>query len=226
MQGKTLLILAVVLLCAGNMALAFEEGSILELPEVQKDGDMSLERALALRRSVRNFTPTPLEVEHVAQLLWAAQGITCPQRSFRTAPSAGALYPLKVYVAVGDVEGLEQGVYVYDPQEHSLKALLEGDRRENLYRQALHQGPVLEAPAVFIIAARYEILEPRYGGRAQRYAVLEAGHVAQNLCLQAVALQMGSVVIGAFDDGGIHDVLDFSEEEYPLYLIPVGYPDL
>jgi len=167
---------------------------------------------------VREFSSTPLTLEETSQLLWAAQGLTHPA-GYRTAPSAGALYPLEVYVV------LPEGVYHYDPDGHRLDLHLSGDACPALYAAALRQDPIMDAPAVFVIAAVYERTAVKYGKeRSPRYVHLEAGHAAQNLLLQAVALDLGAVPIGAFYDDEVKKVLALPQDQQPLYLIPVGHP--
>ncbi len=190
----------------------------IELPAPRLKGTLTLEEALARRRSVREFTGDALTLEEIGQLLWAAQGITHPTGK-RTAPSAGALYPLEVYVI------LPESVYHYDPQEHSLRLHLQGDLRPGLYEAALAQEAVLRAPAVFAIAAVYARTAQKYGEeRSPRYVHLEAGHAAQNLLLQAAALDLGAVPIGAFYDEEVRAALALPVDHRPLYLIPVGHP--
>ena len=189
------------------------------LPKPQLEGTMSLEEALAERRSVREFSDKLLTLEEFSQLLWAAQGITHPD-GYRTAPSAGALYPLEVYVVT------PEGIYHYDPDDHRLRLHNPGDVRPALHAVALQQDPVLNAPAVFVISAVYERTAKKYGKeRSLRYVHLEAGHAAQNLLLQAVALKLGAVPIGAFNDGEVKKVLTLPVDQQPLYLIPVGHPE-
>ena len=189
----------------------------IALPSPARSGHMSLEAALARRRSVREFSNRPLSDQDLSQLLWAAQGITHPE-GLRTAPSAGALYPLELYVAYA------AGLYRYDPQRHELQRRSERDLRPALYRAALEQESVREAPAVFLITAIYGRTARKYGDtRSPRYVHMEAGHAAQNLLLQAVALGLGAVPIGAFHDAQVQKVLGLAAEEYPLYLIPAGY---
>ncbi len=194
-----------------------EAEEVIVLPAPRQQGSLSLEEALAGRRSIREYGPRPLTWEEIGQLLWAAQGITSPQ-GFRTAPSAGALYPLEVYVV------LPEGVYHYLPQAHQLRRTAAGDHRGALGNAAVRQRPVYEAPAVFVIAGVYQRTAAKYGQRAERYVHLEAGHAAQNLLLQAVALGLGAVPIGAFHDDQVRAVLGLSANETPLYLIPVGAP--
>ena len=196
----------------------FARTAATPLPEPVLVGRMSLEEALEQRRSIRAFASTPLTTARLGQLLWAAQGIT-DHRGFRTAPSAGGLYPLEVYVATAE------GSYHYEPHGHRLLVLSQTDTRAALYQAALRQEAVRQAPAVFVITAVYERTAGKYGTeRSPRYAHLEAGHAAQNLLLQAVALGLGAVPIGAFEDEAIQKVLGIPADHLPLYLIPVGYP--
>jgi len=188
------------------------------LPTPRSEGRIMLEEALTKRRSVREFSDKLLTSEVLGQLLWSAQGVTHPA-GYRTAPSAGALYPLEVYVVT------PAGIYHYDPQEHRLNLHQQGDFRPGLHSAALKQDAVLNAPAVFIIAAVYERTEVKYGiERGPRYVHLEAGHAAQNLLLQVVALDLGAVPIGAFYDGKVIEALSLPDDHQPLYLIPVGHP--
>jgi SagB-type dehydrogenase family enzyme len=187
------------------------------LPSPIRSGHMSLEEALARRRSVRDFSAKPLPDQELSQLLWAAQGITHPD-GLRTAPSAGALYPLELYVANA------AGFYAYDPQHHELRRRSEADLRPALSRAALEQKFVHEAPAVFVITAVYARTAQQYGqDRSPRYVHMEAGHAAQNLLLQAVALGLGAVPVGAFHDAQVRKVLALPPEEQPLYLIATGH---
>lgn len=192
--------------------------SVTVLPPPSRAGEVSLEETLAQRRSVRAFKATPLTEAELGQLLWAAQGIT-DERGFRSSPSAGALYPLEVYAATAD------GVYHYVPQGHKLLGSGASDKRQALYDAALHQAPVGQAPAVFVIAAVYARTEEKYGTeRGPRYVHLEAGHAAQNLLLEAEALGLGAVPVGAFDDARVQEALGLPTDHAPLYLIPVGWP--
>jgi len=187
------------------------------LPAPRLIGDTTLEEAIASRRSVREFSNDVLSWQDLSQLLWAAQGIT-DARGLRAAPSAGALYPLEVYVA------LPEGTYRYVPARHTAEPLSEGDLREELWQAGLRQDALREAPSIFVIAAVYERTEAKYGERAERYVKLEAGHAAQNLLLQAVALELGAVPIGAFYDDRVQAALSLPPDHQPLYLIPVGHP--
>ena len=189
----------------------------LDLPEPRTKSDVSLEETLACRRSVRQYTDELLTLKEISQLLWAAQGITRDWGG-RTAPSAGALYPLEVYVATPD------GLYNYLPDGHRAKVLSHQDLRQALARAGLDQSAIHDAPAVFVVTAVYARTAGKYGARAERYVKLEAGHAGQNILLQAVALGLGGVPIGAFHDDQVQRVLDLPADHEPLYLIPVGHP--
>ncbi len=193
----------------------------IRLPPPRYSGLFSLEEILLARRSQRTFGREPLTVDEISQLLWAAQGVTHPN-AYRTAPSAGALYPLETYAAVGHAVGLAAGFYRYDPAAHALERRSGEDLRPAFRRAALDQRAVERAPAVFLFTAVFGRTTGRYGERGVRYAILEAGHAAQNLCLQAAALDLRSVLIGAFRDGEIREAAGLSPGEEPLYLAPVG----
>jgi SagB-type dehydrogenase family enzyme len=205
-----------------SAAAGAPDGAI-SLPEPRLEGTISVERALAERRSVREFAEGPLPLGDVTQLLWAAQGIT-DGRGHRTAPSAGALYPLEVYLVAGAVSGIAPGAYRYDPQHHRLLPLSRRDLRGPLAAAALEQDFVAEAPAVLVLAAVYERTARKYGGRAPRYAHMEMGHAAQNVYLQSVALGLGTCMVGAFRDAQLKRVLALPEEVEPLGLMPIGKP--
>jgi len=198
-----------------------EDNVRIVLPEPRYDSDVSVEEALLKRRSIRNYTDEALTLQEVSQLLWAAQGITDPSGK-RTAPSAGALYPLEVYVVVGNVEDVARGVYKYRPQQHELVRVLDGDLRETLSQAALDQSSVKQGAIDIVITAIYERTTKKYSDRGIRYVHLEAGHAAQNVYLQAVAMNLGMVVIGAFYDDQVKEVLNLPENEEPLYIMPVG----
>ncbi len=197
---------------------------IVALPPPQFDRALgiSLEQALLERRSVRDYQPGALTLTEVAQLLWAAQGVSDPQSGFRTAPSAGATFPLELYLVAGEVGDLPAGIYRYRPHSHELERLAEGDRRAELYDAALRQSPVRVAPVNLVFSAVYARTTARYGERGIRYVHMEVGHAAQNVYLQAVSLGLGTVVIGAFDDEGVRRALNLPAAEEPLYILPVG----
>lgn len=194
----------------------------IKLLEPEYDSNTSVEQALLERRSVRAYKDEPLTLTEVSQLLWAAQGITDPRKGFRTAPSAGALYPLEVYVVINNAEGVAKGVYKYKPHEHELVKVRNGNVRDELVVAALEQTWVGECAIVIVFSAVYERTTQKYGDRGIRYVHMEAGHAAQNVYLQAVSLNLGTVVVGAFKDDEVRKILNMSDEEHPLYIMPVG----
>ena len=189
-----------------------------ELVEVKA---ASLEELLRERRSVREYADAPLTQDEVFKLLWAAQGITRPWGG-RTAPSAGALYPLELYLVAGNMEGLAPGVYKYEPAEEKLTHIKDGDVRASLAVASLGQDCVREAAIDIVIAAVYERTTGKYGSRGERYVHIEVGHAAQNICLQATALGLGLVTVGAFQDDLVKTIVGMAVDETPLYIIPVG----
>lgn len=188
------------------------------LPPPALRGTVSLEEALALRRSRRRFQPRPLTLAEIGQLLWAANGLSDADLDRRTAPSAGALYPCEWYVT------WTEGTYLYQPRGHYLRFVQQADVREALARAAW-QDFVAQAPCVFAVAADYERTMRRYGPRGrERYVPMDAGHSVQNLLLQAVTLGLSSVPVGAFDDAAVAQALTLPPEQTPLCLLPVGWP--
>jgi SagB-type dehydrogenase family enzyme len=174
---------------------------------------------------VRDLTDEPLTLLQLSQVLWAATGITS-QLGFRTAPSAGATYPLELFVVVGNraVSDLVQGVYRYLPEGHSLVPKLDGDLSQALAGAALGQGFIAQAPVSLVVCASYERTTNWYGWRGERYVHMEVGHVGQNIHLQAEALGLGTVPVGAFDDGAVQRVLGIEKGIEPLYIMPLGKP--
>lgn len=197
--------------------------SAMVLPAPDRQGSVPLERTLQARRSVRDFEDVPLPLGQIGQILWAAQGITLPEKGFRTAPSAFSLYPLKVYLAAERVEGLTPGFYGYDPEKHALIALAEGDVRAILIR-AVRQPAVSTAPAALLLTADEDAARKRLGDAAAFCVAAEAGHAAQNVYLQATALGLGTVSMGGIDGGALREVFALPEKESPLYVMPLGVP--
>lgn len=195
----------------------------MQLPSPRTSGQVSLEAALQKRHSVREFADAPLSLEDLGQLLWAAQGEN-RSSGYRTAPSAGALYPLFVYLVAGRVTSLPAGVHRYQPHGHALVPGEQGDLRRELSVAALAQDCLAEAPAVICLAAVMECTTSKYGERGGRYVHAEVGHAAQNVCLQAVALGLGTTMIGAFNDDAVKVVLGMNHSALPLGLLPVGRP--
>jgi SagB-type dehydrogenase family enzyme len=199
----------------GDYTMKADKNGVITLPDPMRKGGMSLEETLAGRESVRNFTDAPLSAEEISQLLWSGQGIT---RSWggRTAPSAGALYPLELYIV------LPHGFFHYSPKDHQLRLVSQQNYLPPLASAALGQPWVREAPAVIIITAIFERIERKYGSRGERYVKIEVGHAAQNILLQAVSLGLGAVPVGAFYDDKVKNVLHLPRDHVPFYLIPVG----
>lgn len=196
----------------------------ISLPPPNVSSEYSVEEALAYRRSIRRFAARPLTLEDVGQLLWAAQGVRSTATG-RPAPSAGALYPLEVYLVAGDVDGLDPGVYKYQPLGHKMRLHQAGDYRDIVARAAWGQDWVADGAAIIVITAVYSRTARKYGSRAERYVHIEVGHAAQNIYLQAQTLGLGTTIVGAFRDSKVRDVLDLPSDEAPLALLPVGHPD-
>jgi SagB-type dehydrogenase family enzyme len=196
-------------------------GETVPLPKSRYESTTSVEQALLKRRSVRAFRNVSLALDDLGQLLWAAQGIT-DRAGFRTAPSAGALYPLELYAFAGNVQGLQTGLYRYIPRGHALRRVADRDKRQALARAAYDEPSIAEAPAILALCAVYERVTVKYGEQGRRYVHMEAGHAAQNVYLQALSLPLGTVVLGAFYDVRVAETLALGSEEQPLYLMPIG----
>jgi SagB-type dehydrogenase family enzyme len=208
---------------AGEKGKPAQRGEVIALPQPTLDGKLSLEKVLQSRRSVREFKDQAITLSQFSQLLWAAQGVTDPQGK-RTAPSAGALYPLEVYAVVGNVEGLPPGIYKYQPKGHQVARILSGDKREDVSRAGWGQEALKQGAVVLVFSAVYERTSIKYRERAERYVDIEVGHAAQNVLLQATALGLGAVPMGAFQDEEVKKAASLQEDEHPLLLVPVGVP--
>jgi len=189
-----------------------------DLPPPQRKGKVSLEEVLASRRSARAFRPGTLTLAEMGQLLWAAQGITDPENGFRAAPSAGATYPMELYLLT------PEGMYHYVPRGHRLELLDRRDLRSALAKAAAGQECVRDASLDVVIASVPARTEAKYGDRAARYIYLEAGHIAQNLLLEATAMGLGGVSVGAFLEEEVGQALGLPKDQYPVYLVPLGHP--
>ncbi len=205
----------------GTLSETKVTGELIALPGPRLTGEMSVEEAIARRRSIRSYRDEPLTLSELSQLLWAAQGITS-SKGYRSAPSAGATYPFEVYVVVGKVAGISPGVYHYIPEKHALEVVKSGDFRKALQDACLDQEWVGNAPMDIVLVAFYERTTRVYGERGIRYVHMEAGHIGQNIYLEATALGLGTVAVGAFDDRAVADIL--GTEGSPLYVFPVGRP--
>jgi len=197
----------------------------IKLPSPIPRGKLSLEQAISKRRSVRRFKNDPLTLEQLSQLLWSAQGIT-GTGGRRAAPSAGATYPLEIFVVLGEngLQGLAAGIYHYDVDNHSLGLYQTGDFRQKLADTALGQSFIARCPADMVICAIHPRTAYRYGRRGERYVHMEVGHVGQNISLQAVSLGLTTVMVGAFEDEEVRKVLKLEEQIKPLYIVPIGKP--
>jgi SagB-type dehydrogenase family enzyme len=222
---QTMVIPGMVLVVLAAQAPASAEGrdlpAALALPPPARGATGSIEELLRSRRSTRRFRDEPLALSEVAQLLWSAQGVVTGDGR-RTAPSAGALYPLEVLLVAGEVEGLPPGIYRYRPAEHRLVPMSAGDHRGALATAALGQAWVRQAPASIVLAAVVERTAKKYGSRAERYVHMEVGSAAENVYLQAGALGLGAVLVGAFDDRRLAQAVGLEPGESPLAVIPVG----
>ncbi len=195
----------------------------VNLPDPRFESEVSIEETLYKRASLRQYADEALTLEEISQVLWAAQGEN--QKGTRTAPSAGALYPIEVYVLVGEVKSLSPGLYHYGQNSHALTLLVEGDLRAALTERSLSQESINQAPAVIVFSGVVERTADKYRDRGERYMWMEVGHITQNILLQAQALNIGGVSIGAFDDEEVHELLMMEENEQPLYVIPLGKID-
>ena len=194
------------------------------IPTPTAHGSMPLEEAMSRRKSVRDYSAESINISQLSQILWAAQGIT--HDGLRSAPSAGALYPLEIYVVAkdGGVTGLQCGIYHYKPANHRLSLTKAGDYSQELQSASLDQEPIGLAAATIVIIAVFERTTAKYAKRVIQYVFQESGHVAQNIYLQATALNLGSVVMGAFDDDAVRRVIGAGIKERPVYIQPIGVP--
>ena len=208
--------------------------TIIKLPFPQLKSKVSLEETILRRRSVRRYRREPLDLPQLSQILWSAQGIT-GTRGFRAAPSAGATYPLEIFIVVGKQgiitseakqapEELQAGIYHYEAASHSLSLHKPADLRPDLARATLNQEFIIDAPVDIVICALYPRTFYRYGRRGERYVHIEVGHVGENIHLQAVALGLATVEVGAFHDEEVRTILGVDEQIKPLYIMPVGKP--
>ena len=230
----------ILLICTACVALlgvplGSQESRSVRLPDPRHKGRVSVEEALRQRRSVRSYSDVQISLNDLSQILWAAQGVTerierAPSSwrgskwygGLRTAPSAGALYPLEVYALVGNVTGLQAGTYKYQPEDHALNRVAAVDQRPALLEAALRQESIKEGAAVLVVTGVVARTAVKYGERAQRYVYMEAGSVAQNIYIQSESLGLGTVLIGAFRDAAVKEALNLPGEEDPLIIMPIG----
>ena len=222
------------LVCDAQAQPTQQEPVLIRLPEARLEGSVSVEEALAGRRSIRSYGPEALSLAELSQVLWSAQGVTYPieqtpdgfqwewSGGFRTAPSAGALYPLELYIVAGHVDGLEPAVYHYKPVEHGLALTVSGDLRASLSQAAHSQSVIRTPPAVLVIAGVVARTAAKYGERAEQYVLIEAGAAAQNVFLQCESLGLATVLVGAFVDDEVNEVLQLPGEQEAYVLMPIG----
>jgi SagB-type dehydrogenase family enzyme len=221
-QTSLRLLVFITMILFGREACMAEK-NLYRLPNPAMDGDNPLNSILQQRRSHREFALQSVSLEQVAQLLWAAQGITS-REGFRTAPSAGALYPLELHLVAGQVEGLPAGSYRYDSVRHLIQSEKPGDLRQAIAAAALHQDWIEQAPAIVVISAIDIRTTKKYGSRGVRYVHIEVGHASQNILLQSVALGLVAATVGAFHDEQLHGLLGLADAERPLAILPIGHP--
>ncbi|MBU8921161.1 MAG: SagB/ThcOx family dehydrogenase [Bacteroidales bacterium] len=227
----TVFILSPATAWCGKLSLEHKAIETIELPGPILDSEFSIEKVLQERRSVRQYTDDPVTMEEVSQLLWAAYGITYTAEGMpdflrgglKTAPSAGARYPLEIYLVAGKVTGLLPGIYWYVPEGHVLHRLADGDVRTDLQAACLDQKFAGEAPISIVWSAVYERCTEKYEDRGRdRYVCMDLGHSAQNVYLQCGSLGLGTCAIGAFTDDSLKKLIGMTGEEVPLYVMPVG----
>jgi SagB-type dehydrogenase family enzyme len=232
MKRQLFFFICSLLIFSGSLASAYGQGdegssSSIELPSPRFEGSLSLERALFERESVRSFAESAVSLEYLGQLLWAGNGMQVDAISgpTRTAPSAGGLYPQELYVFSGNVEDLEPGVYRYEPDGHELIRLIDGDRRRELARASLNQRFISDAPATIVVGGVIERTRAKYGTRgAERYVYMDAAASAENIFLQATALGLATLTVGAFDDNRVSGLMGSESDVQPLFIMPIGYP--
>ncbi len=211
--------------------IAISSRNIYPLPIPMFDSNVSIEEAMAWRRSIREYKDDPILIEHLSKILWASHGINELNFKFRTTPSAGATYPLEIYVVISEYGALIErskylapGSYKYDTNTHSIELKKKGILNKELANASLSQEWVQKAPINIVICSILKRTERIYGDRGRRYVHIESGHVGQNIYLKAAALNLGTVAIGAFYDDEVKNVIGADENEEPLYIMPVGIP--
>jgi SagB-type dehydrogenase family enzyme len=220
-------LIVVILLIVGiiimtKMLKTVQKEDHIPLDHVQLSSTTAIEEAISNRRSIHEFKNESLLYSNISQILWAAQGITDKNRGLRAAPSAGALYPLELYVIAGDVGNLASGVYKYRPDKHALVKVSTGDKRINLAEAAADQNWIHKAPASIVICAVYERTAQKYKEHAERFVHMEVGAVAENIALQCISLEMATVFVGVFDDNKVRSVIDAAKNEVPMCVLTLG----
>ncbi len=203
----------------------FDKEDPVNLPTPNTHGNLAVEKAIKQRRTVRSFADEPVTIDHLSQILWAAQGVTDEGGLKRATPSGGALYPIDVYAVVGKngVRGLARGVYLYDPPLHSIRKIVVTDQREDAAVAALKQMWMATAPVILVLTAEYTRITVKYGKRGKRYAMIEVGHIGQNVFLQCETLGLAAGIVGAFDDKDVARAINAKNDHEPLIMMPVGW---
>ena len=209
---------------SGNTKMS-KFATVVVLPKARVTGPVSLEKAIAKRRSIREYLRKPITLRDLSQVIWGAQGVTDSQSGRRAAPSGGALYPLELYVVVreGGVVSLPAGVYHYEPDKHAIELVRDGDRSIELQGAAKGQEQIGQAAMSIVITAVYERMTPKYGQRGIQYALQESGAVAENISLQATALGLGTVIMGSFDENRVGGVVGVGRDEKAICILPIGF---
>lgn len=192
----------------------------IKLPNPKLKSGVSFEETLLKRRSHRAYTKKPLGIGEISQLLFAGEGVIEEER--RTVPSAGAFYPIEIYLSVSRVKKISPGLYKYSPENHSLDKISNNNWRAKLAEAAFSQPWVKEAPALFILCGKFEKTVKKYDEKGAIFVAMEAGHVAQNISLQAAALNLGTLCVGGFNNKQIDRLLNLDKKTEPYYIIPVG----
>lgn len=223
-RRNVIVLLFIITICFSSFLTGIEKtfaqdksvATTIKLPAPKYSSDTTVEKALRERRSVRSYKAEPLTINEIAQILWAAQGITEPKKGMRTAPSARGMYLIEVYLIAENVVNLTAGLYKYGPQGHELIKIAEGNVKDDLYKVA-NQAQIKNAPAVLAIAGK--ALE---AGSNQQFMYLEAGHVSQNVYLQAESLKLGTVTMAGFKAEEVKKILKLPANEQPIYLMAIG----
>jgi protease I len=221
-KNKWLLIIAALAalsaICSAQLRPSNSAFKIITLPPPKLTGPASLEQVLAKRRSGREFSGKALDYEQIGQLAWAGQGITEPSTGRRTAPSAGEIYPITLYIAT------PEGFFAYNPEQHALEQFSSSDLRGKISAVAAQQKAIAAAPCDIIIAGAIKKLAPKFSNKSRRFMMIEAGHVAQNILLQAVSLNLVAVPLGGYETPNVAAACNLPEGLEPVYIVAVGYP--
>jgi len=227
-KSRMLILLIYSLSCFTFFPVKIAIAGAISLPKPLYKGTVSVEEALKARRTTRSFSSRPLKLKQLSQILWGAYGVTARKYGslLKTAPSAGALYPLDIYCVVGkgSVDNLAPGVYHFNPEDHSASLLREGDQRAEVARHSLHQVWMARAPLMLIVTGEYERSTTKYGPRGVTYTHIEAGCVGQNIFLQAEAMGLKVGIVGAFNNSKITAITGLPSSHEPMLIMPVGFP--